>query len=269
MSEKYLSHKTVDEFTDAALTEFENEGRQMADQAIQSVAERVTDEFINKIEDKELRAAAAGTMKKMDSAGELISAFKAVGGNSELLHKSVDEIQKDVQKFMDGELTRADLMVSMADTAEIYITQTVEKMATLSAAEYGALAPAVGKMAGYIAGSLFREAVGPFIRAAQRAQMARRKYEQLHGLYEEAIAQMQQQREDFERETEEMFARRQDIIDACFNNLDAAISQKNVDKASAALDEVAKEFNGGKGLKFKNFKEFDDFISNSDEELIL
>lgn len=259
----------VDELKETAITEFENEGRAVVDETIQNVTERITNDFIDKIADEDLRNAAAGTMKKMDSAGELISAFKAVGGNSELLHKSVDEISKNVGKFANGELERADLMVSVADTAEIYITNTIEKMATISAAEYGALAPVIGKMAGYVAGSLFKEAVGPFIRAAKRAQMACKNYEKLHGIYEEAIAQMQQQRADFERATEELFSRRQDIIDACFANLDAAISQKDVNKASAALDEVAKEFNGGKGLKFKTLEEFDDFICNSDEELVL
>ena len=271
MARKSLSRNLdsmADEFRDEALETFENEGRQMADQAIQSVSERITKEFTDKIEDKELRAAFDGTMKKMDTAGELISAFKAVGGNSELLHKSVDEIQKNIGKFVDGDLTRADLMVSMADTAEVYITSTVEKMATLSAAEYGPLAPVIGQMAGYVAGSLFKEAVAPFINAAKRAQMARKKYEQLHGLYEAAIEQMQKQREEFERETEALFSRRQDIIDACFTNLDAAISQKNVDKASAALDEVAKEFSGGKGLKFKKLSEFDDFMTKGEEEFI-
>ena len=260
MTGNTLSRKldsAVDEFQDIAIEELQNEGKQMADKAIQSVSERITNEFIEKIEDKELRA------------DELISAFKAIGGNSELLHQSVHEINQNIEKFVKGEISRVDLMVSMADTAEFYITDTIEKMATVSAVEYGSLAPAIGKMSGYVAGSLFKEAVGPFIRAAKKAQMARKKYEQLHGLYEQAIAQMQQQRKDFERETAELFQRRQDIINACFESLDAAISQKDVNKASAALDEIAKEFNGGKGLRFKKFDDFDDFISNSDDELIL
>ena len=272
MTGNTLSRKldsAIDEFQDMAIEELQNEGKQMADKAIQSVSERITNEFIEKIEDKELRAAVAGTMTKMDSADELISAFKAIGGNSELLHQSVHEINQNIEKFVKGEISRVDLMVSMADTAEFYITDTIEKMATVSAVEYGSLAPAIGKMSGYVAGSLFKEAVGPFIRAAKKAQMARKKYEQLHGLYEQAIAQMQQQRKDFERETAELFQRRQDIINACFESLDAAISQKDVNKASAALDEIAKEFNGGKGLRFKKFDDFDDFISNSDDELIL
>lgn len=260
MTGNTLSRKldsAIDEFQDMAIEELQNEGKQMADKAIQSVSERITNEFIEKIEDKELRA------------DELISAFKAIGGNSELLHQSVHEINQNIEKFVKGEISRVDLMVSMADTAEFYITDTIEKMATVSAVEYGSLAPAIGKMSGYVAGSLFKEAVGPFIRAAKKAQMARKKYEQLHGLYEQAIAQMQQQRKDFERETAELFQRRQDIINACFESLDAAISQKDVNKASAALDEIAKEFNGGKGLRFKKFDDFDDFISNSDDELIL
>ena len=162
MTGNTLSRKldsAIDEFQDMAIEELQNEGKQMADKAIQSVSERITNEFIEKIEDKELRAAVAGTMTKMDSADELISAFKAIGGNSELLHQSVHEINQNIEKFVKGEISRVDLMVSMADTAEFYITDTIEKMATVSAVEYGSLAPAIGKMSGYVAGSLFKEAL--------------------------------------------------------------------------------------------------------------
>ena len=62
-------------------------------------------------------------------------------GNSGLLHQTYGEIGRDIEKFIGGKMTRADLMESITDKAEKYISSPVEKMVTTLAAEYGALAP--------------------------------------------------------------------------------------------------------------------------------
>lgn len=185
----------------------------------------------------------------------LIDAFKSIQGNAGLLKETLGE-----------QMDRADLMVSLANRAEKYIEDIFTKMTTAVAAEFGSLAGEIGKMGGYIAASLFREAVAPFINAAQRAKMARQKYFELHEIYENAIKQMQIQRENFEWATAELFAHRKDLIDKCFVALDATV---DVEESSKIFDGISKEFTGGKGLKFKSQDEFDDFILNSDEELIL
>ena len=184
-----------------------------------------------------------------------------------MLKSTLGDIGDDVEIFLKGGIDRVELYERIVDKAGDFIPGTIEKIATTVSAEFGPLASAVGKLAGYIAGSLFREAVAPFLNAVRRAKYARERYEQLHGFYEEAIAQMQSQRQLFERETAALFQRRQQLIDDSFAKLDAALSISDVNRASDALNSIAKEF--GEELKFKNVDEFNASILNSDEELIL
>ena len=251
----------IEEWADNAVTELKNQGKEMADSAIQAVSEKVQKKFIDKIEDEALKEAATGTLKKISNVDELIGAFNSIQGNSGLLHQTYGEIGRDIEKFIGGKMTRADLMESMADKAEKYISNTVEKMATALASEYGALAPVIGKMAGYIAGNLFRETVAPFLNAARRAQMAREKYEQLHGLYEEAIAQAKLQRQKFIAVVTEIFEQQEHLINESLNKLDAALNINDHAQATDALNSIAAGI-GGHELEVKSFDDFRQRIKN-------
>lgn len=258
----------VDEFGNKLADEVKGEVKQQVDKAIQSVANTVQEKFLNKIGDKFLRDASTKTLGKLASFDGIMGAFNSIQGNAGLLKETLGEAGRDIEKFLGGEIDRADLMVSLADKAERYIEDTFTKIATVYAAEFGPLAPEIGKLGGYIAASIFRDAVSPFINAALEAKRARREYEELHEIVEASIEQMRLQREQFERATSELFARRQDLIDDSFQNLDSALSNKDVNQASSALNNIAKEFNGGKGLTLKTQKEFDDWME-SDEEFVL
>ena len=259
----------LSEFGNSVLDEMKGEVKTKVDEQIKNVAGKVQKKFIDKIGDEFLRDASTKTLGKLSSVDGLIGAFKSIQGNAGLLKETLGEAGRDIEKFIGGQMDRADLMVSLADRAEKYIEDTFTKMATYYAAEFGPLASEIGKLGGYIAANLFREAVSPFVNAAKRAKIAREKYFELHEICEASIKQMRLQREQFEKATAELFANRKVLIDDCFKNLDAAISVENVNQASVALNTLAQEFNGGKGLKFKNQEEFDDFIENSDEDLIL
>lgn len=251
----------IEEWIDAAVIELKNHGKTIADKAIQNVSKKVQEKFINQIEDEALKQAASGTLKKLSSVDGLIGAFNSIQGNSGLLHQTCGEIGRDIEKFIGGKLTRADLMESMAKQAEIYISEVVEKMATGAAAEFGNLAPVIGKLAGHIAGTLFREAVAPFINAARRAQMAREKYEQLHGLYEEAIAQAKIQRQKFIEAVSAIFEHQEQLIAESLDKLDAALSLNNHQEATVALNNIAIGI-GGQELEVKSFDDFRDRIKN-------
>ena len=257
----------LEEWADTAVTELKNQGREMADSAIQAVSKKVQKKFIDKIEDEALKEAATGTLKKISNVDGLIGAFNSVQGNSGLLHQTYGEIGRDIEKFIGGQMTRADLMESMADKAEKYISDTVAKMATALAAEYGALAPVIGEMAGYIASNLFRETVAPFLNAARRAQMAREKYEQLHGLYEEAIAQAKLQRQRFIEIVTEVFEQHEQIINESLGKLDAALNINDHVQATEALNNIASGI-GGRELEVKSFDDFRQRIKRR-EKLIM
>lgn len=249
----------IEEWTDSAVTELKNQGKTMADKAIQAVSEEIQKKFLDNIEDEALKQAASGTLKKLSSVDGLIGAFNSIQGDSGLLHQTYGEIGRDIEKFIGGKMTRADLMESLADKAESYISVTVENMATTAAAEFGSLAPVIGKLAGHIAGKIFREAVAPFINAARRAQMDREKYEQLHGLYEEAISQAKIQRQEFIEAISKIFEQQEQLIAESLDNLDVALSINDHQKATSALNNIAAGI-GGQELEVKSFDDFRDRI---------
>lgn len=257
----------IEEWTDSAVTELKNQGKTMADKAIQAVSEEIQKKFLDNIEDEALKQAASGTLKKLSSVDGLIGAFNSIQGNSGLLHQTCGEIGRDIEKFIGGKMTRADLMESMAKQAEIYISDSVEKMATTAAAEFGTMAPVIGKIAGHIAATLFREAVAPFLNAARRAQMAREKYEQLHGLYEEAIAQAKMQRQEFIEAVSEIFEQQEQLIAESLDKLDAALSLNNHKEATAALNNIAAGI-GGQELEVKSPGDLRDRIKKR-EKLVM
>ena len=253
--------KVASEWGDAVIDEIKGDVKKQVDKGIQRIADKVQQDFISKIGNDTLRDATSATLGKLASVDGLIGAFKSVQGASGLIHQTFGEMGRDIEKFIGGEMTRADLMDSMAQRAESCISATFSKMATTAAAEFGPLAPVIGEVAGYIAGKMFREAVAPFINAARKAQMAREKYERLHALYEESNAQMRLQRQQFERETAELFEHRQQLIDDCFEVLDGSISvetisEEKANKISAALDRLARNVSGGNGLQFQTKDEF-------------
>ena len=234
----------------------EIQGQQMSDEVIHAVIQRVQDKLYDEIDKTDLHSHELNTLSKY-----------AISDKA-LLKTTIGDISSDFEKFVDGQMDRIELMESVTDKAADYISIVVEKNVTgLATAEFGVLAPKIGALAGYVAGGLFRDAVAPFINAAKRAKFARERYEKLHGFYEQSIINMQQQRQIFEAETSALFERRQALIEECFQELDSALISNDVDKASTALNKISNEF--GRDLTFKTKKDFDEFILNSDDDLIL
>lgn len=257
-----MSIKTVDEMFDQikgqASDYIETQGRAMADDALHAISKKIEKGIVKKIGDKEIKKVVSGGLAKMSSVDDLMEVSGAVG-----------DVREYVEKFMNGELTRAEVVENIAEKTETLISAITEKLATGIAAAEGAgnLAPAIGSAAGYAAAKAFHEAVAPILNAAKRAKEAKERYEFLHGMYEESIRQMCESRDKFEQETATIFANRQDMVDKCFTQIDIAVKSRNVDEVSAALNQIAMEF--GSELTFKTLDEFDDFVLNSDKELIL
>ena len=263
-----LNAKSVDDVVDnlgnKLADEVKGEVKQQVDKAIQYVANTVQKKFIEKIGDTTLRNASTQVLGKLSSFDGIVGAFNSIQGNAGLLKETLGAAGRDIEKFLGGQMDRVDLMVSLADKAENYIEDTFTKMATVYAAEFGPLAPEIGKLGGYIAASMFREFVSPFVNAAVEAKRARKEYEELHEIIEASIQQMRLQREQFEKATSELFARRQKLIDDSFQELDSA---GDVNQKSSALNNIAKEFSGGKGLTFQTLDEFEEFMNNDEEFL--
>ena len=223
----------------------ETQGRDIADEALQTISKKIKKGIVKKITNKEIKKAVTGGLTKISSVDGLVEVSGAVG-----------DVREYVQKFLNGELTRAEVVENIAEKTENLVATIAETIATGIAAAEGAgnLAPTIGAASGYAAAKVFHEAVAPILNAAKRAKEARERYEFLHGMYEESIRQMQESREKFEHETEVLFSNRQDLVNKCFAQMDAAVQSRDANEASIALNQLATEFGGE--LKFKTKEEF-------------
>ena len=251
---------TVEQWGNAALEEVKGEVKVAVDKKIKSVANNVQKKFINKIGDEALRNASTKTLEKLSSFDGIIGAFKSAKGDSGLLHQTYGEMGRDIEKFIGGKISRADLMESLADKAENYISKKVNQVVTAVALEIsGPFAPVIGEIAAEIVCGMFRDTVAPFINAARRAQMAREKYEQLHELYEESIRQMEIQRKKFIEKMTETFAVQENLIEKSLSDLNNAFGVNNPEEVTAALNKIASGI-GGQELEVKSFEDFKDRI---------
>lgn len=250
----------LSEFGNAALEEIKGEVKSKVNEQIQKVADKVQKKFVDKIGDKILRDASTKTLSKLSSFDGIVGAFKSAKGDSGLLHQTYGEMGRDIEKFIGGKMTRADLMESLADKAENYISKKVNQVVTTVALEIaGPFAPIIGEMAAEIVCEMFRDTVAPFINAARRAQMAREKYEKLHEIYEEAIRQMQIRRQKFIEQTAKLFGEQEELIEKSLTDLNDAFGVNDHEKVTAALGTIASGI-GGQELDIKSFDDFKDRI---------
>ena len=249
-----LGDLVADTATNAVMDIAQDQAIKIGNDFLKSATQNIQKELVSRIENKSLKKLANKGLKKisnLDGVMDLAQDAKEIGGY--------------IEKFLDGEIDRADLMQNISDKAANSVSVAVEKVATVLAFETGAAAPVIGYIAGYVAGNLIREAVAPFINAARKAKWAKERYKKIHELSEQAVRQMQEQRFLFEQETAKLFNNRQKLIDESFFALDQAVKTKDANVASAALDKISREF--GNGNKLVTFEEFDDFIMNGKEEL--
>ncbi len=78
---------------------------------------------------------------------------------------------------------------------------------------------------------------------------------------------MKQQREEFQKSFKVELQARCTEFEACFAAIDKALASENYDSVTQSLADFASLF--GKKLQFETFEEFDDFMMNSDQPLIL
>ena len=249
-----LGDIVADTATNAVIDIAQEQAVKMGNDFLKSATQNIQKELVSRIENKSLKKLANKGLKEisnLDGVLEFAQDAKAIGGY--------------IEKFLDGEINRADLMQNISDKAANSVSVAVEKVATVLAFETGTAAPIIGYIAGYVAGNLIREAVAPFVNAARKVKWAKERYEKIHELSEQAVRQMQEQRFLFEQETAKLFNNRQKLIDESIFALDQAVKTKNANVASAALDKISREF--GNGNKLVTFEEFDDFIMNGKEEL--
>lgn len=167
-----------------------------------------------------------------------------------------------VYSFAKGEITAEELTERIGKTG----TCTTYSLYTGAAAGaiLGPVGAVMGSMAGYlIAASIYQSATTIF----KEARLAEAEAERVIAMCDVACQTMKEQRAEFQHLFKVNFQARCAEFEACFAAIDKGLAFENYDLATQSLADFASFF--GKKLQFETFEEFDDFMMNSNQPLIL
>lgn len=223
--------------------------------------------FTNTLKDggkSSLRSGAVGTTGAVIRYGATKLGVKALGKSNVAVTVAagVIDIGASVYSFTKGEITSEELIERMGQTGTC--TAYSIYVGAAGGAVLGPVGAVVGSMAGYlIAASIYQSATAIF----KEAHLAEAEAERVIAMCDMACKIMQEQRTEFERLFKVNFQIRCAEFDTCLTAINAGLASNNYEIITQSLSNFATLF--GQKLQFETFEEFDDFMMNSDEPLIL
>lgn len=137
-------------------------------------------------------------------------------------------------------------------------------MGAAAGAIFGPVGSIVGGIAGYLlATQVYQSCVAVF----NGAGLAREEAERVVALCRQAVEDMDRQRKQFDVNMAAYLGRRQAILDQSFAAIDHALVTNQSDDAVRALGDLLTTC--GQRLRFDNFRDFDRFMTESDEPLVI
>ena len=174
----------------------------------------------------------------------------------------VVDIGASVYSFAKGEITSEELIVRIGQTGTC--TTYSLYVGAAGGAVLGPVGAVVGSMAGYlIAASIYQSATAVF----KDARLAEAEAERIIAMCDIACQIMKQQRREFEHLFELNFKARCAEFDTCFAVMDTGLASSNHELVTQSLSDLAALFN--RKLQFETFEEFDSFMLDSNQALIL
>ena len=172
------------------------------------------------------------------------------------------EVGVTVYDFAKGEITAEQAAERIGETgsaaaAGIYV-------GAAAGAVFGPPGAVVGSVVGYMAMSWVYQSS---LAILQGARLAEEEASRVIALCVEATRAMDRQREDFEARLENWLKRREQAFQACLERVDDGLVQDDVDDTVDALARLA--LMTGKALRFRDFEEFDEFMTGSDDPLVI
>lgn len=244
--------------------------QEQAKKALENKALGTADNWINKIKTRVTQQMDTDSLEvcTTDHGGEFNIRENLVWSTVKIA-----KMTSSIKKYIKGEIPRSEFFESMINESSEIVSKIVQNFTsgTVYATSFliGAPLPervteAIGLLAGTIAGKIFCVAFQPCVSFARKKEMMTR-YNELHEFYQEMMIHLRRQREHFRQEVSFLFQQRQELAEMVFEMLEES---KDVDEISKALNNLAVNVSG-RGLRFGTYNEFEDFILNSNEELVL
>lgn len=122
----------------------------------------------------------------------------------------------------------------------------------------------IGSMVGYTIANVSYQTVVELFKTSNQTVA---EYERLRPIYEDAIAQIDKSRIEFEEHMQKYFQYSNKVLDDSFAMIDSAMSAGDVDTMSLGLVNIASIF--GRELEFKAFGDFNTFMFDNKSVLRL
>lgn len=174
----------------------------------------------------------------------------------------VIEVGVTVYEFAKGEITAEEAAGRIGETGSAAASGIY--VGAAAGAIFGPPGAVVGSVVGYMAMSWVYQSS---LAILHRANLAEEEASRLIALCTEATRAMDRQREHFERRLETWLTRSDGAFQGCLENIDGALARDDVDDAVEGLARLAGMT--GKALRFKNFEDFDQSMTQSTDPLVI
>ena len=240
---KTFDRALVDTAKGSAVAWTKGQGAELAVEAIKSLTKTAEREIKNKF----LRDVSTKALTKLADANTITQAAGYL-----------IDVGQSFRQLYNGEITKDEFLRVVGEKGTAFVLTSVAT-AIGTAAAGPMIGAAIGSMVGYFATNCL---FGSVMRAFDEAEMSRKRCEMIREFCDQSIREMRTQRQEFERAAKEFLQHSQAVIDQSLNDFEASMKGDDVEGASAALNEIAKDF--GRELQFKTLDEFDDFMSDDD-----
>ena len=194
------------------------------------------------------KRAGIDTLAKSNLATAVASGLIEVGGT--------------VYAFAKGEITAEEAAERIGETG--CATASGIYVGAAAGVIFGPQGALVGSVAGYLVMSWVYQSS---LAVLQRARLAEEEEARVVALCAEATRAMERQREAFEAHLEEWLGRRENAFGRCLARIDEALVDGETDDAVTELARLSAM--AGKALQFKDFSDFDEFMTRSRDPLVI
>lgn len=172
------------------------------------------------------------------------------------------EIGKSLKRYAGGEIDEEELLEELG-----------EKGTGMVAASYGSaigtlvlpgIGTVIGGMIGYTVSSLL---YNESLKILKEARISEERRKVIESFNDKAIGEMKKYQEEIKAMNHKEYLRRENFFGEVFKNINYSIMNNNIDSLFTSINELGKEFNID--LQFKNFEEFDKFMSDDDTMLTI
>jgi len=172
-----------------------------------------------------------------------------------LISTTVVQVGKSLIRYANGEIDTLGLIEELGEKG------TGMMAASMGAAIGSAILPGIGTVVGSMLGYMTSSTIynGCMKVLAQERFSAERRAK-IHWIANAAIEAMRLQGNELLLLTEQFYGRQQRVFEQSLGKIETCIRSNDLDTFTLALNDIATEM--GRTLKFKNFDEFDSFMSD-------